>query len=161
MSKLARLASAFAAISLIGASGSAVAQARISPPAGTPEATQHLNPNTATEAQIRAIPGVSAELAADIARGRPYAGQAALHRVIGAKVPAAQQPAIYASIFVPVKLNTATDEELRTIPGMTERMLHEFKEYRPYRDMTVFRREIGKYVTETELNRLASYVTVQ
>ena len=37
-------------------------------------------------------------------------------------------------------------------------MLHEFMEYRPYHSMEQFRREIGKYVDDQELSRLARYV---
>jgi hypothetical protein len=37
-------------------------------------------------------------------------------------------------------------------------MLHEFKEYRPYRGLEQFRREIGKYVDRKELARLQRYV---
>ena len=40
-------------------------------------------------------------------------------------------------------------------------MLHEFEEYRPYRAMAEFRREIGKYVDDDELERLARYVEVR
>jgi hypothetical protein len=39
-------------------------------------------------------------------------------------------------------------------------MLHEFKEYRPYKSIEQFRREIGKYVDKTELARLERYVTL-
>ena len=37
-------------------------------------------------------------------------------------------------------------------------MAHEFIEYRPYKNITQFRREIGKYVDEKELNRLERLV---
>jgi hypothetical protein len=149
------------ATAALGAAGVGMAQPpRIVPPAGTPTATTHLNPNTATEAQLRAA-GVSADLATAIVRGKPYATQAAVHKVVSARVPAAQQPAIYAAVFVPVGLNTGAREEIATIPGMTPRMIREFEEYRPYKDMTQFNREIGKYVDATELARLASYVAVK
>jgi hypothetical protein len=39
-------------------------------------------------------------------------------------------------------------------------MLREFKEYRPYKTMEQFRREIGKYVDEKEVARLERYVTL-
>jgi DNA uptake protein ComE-like DNA-binding protein len=61
-------------------------------------------------------------------------------------------------VFVPIELNTATDEEILSIPGVGDRMLHEFKEYRPYKSMEQFNREIGKYVDDDELARLARYV---
>ena len=40
-------------------------------------------------------------------------------------------------------------------------MLHEFKEYRPYRTIEQFRKEIGKYVGAKEVARLERYVTIQ
>ena len=43
---------------------------------------------------------------------------------------------------------------------MTPKMVHEFEEYRPYRSMDQFRREIGKYVDADEVARLESYVTL-
>ena len=61
---------------------------------------------------------------------------------------------------MPINLNTATDEEILLIPMMGPRMLHEFKEYRPYAALAQFHREIGKYVDATELARLEQYVSV-
>jgi DNA uptake protein ComE-like DNA-binding protein len=63
--------------------------------------------------------------------------------------------------FIPVNLNTATDEDILSIPGMGRRMLREFKEYRPYADIERFRREIGKYVDVKEVARLERFVTIR
>jgi DNA uptake protein ComE-like DNA-binding protein len=41
-----------------------------------------------------------------------------------------QRTELYGKLFVPINLNTATDEEILLIPGIGNRMLHEFKEYR-------------------------------
>lgn len=152
---------AAACILLALAASPAMAQPRpIVPPAGTPAAVRHLNPNTATVAQLSAVPGVGPVLAAEIVKARPYKTPADLHKVIGPKVPAAQQPAVYAGVFLPLNLNTATQAEIALIPGMTPRMVREFEEYRPYKSMAQFNQEIGKYVDATELARLASYVTI-
>ena len=62
--------------------------------------------------------------------------------------------------FVPVNLNTGTEEEIKLIPGMTPKMVHEFEEYRPYADMGVFDKEIGKYVDAAEVARFRNYVTL-
>jgi len=40
-------------------------------------------------------------------------------------------------------------------------MQHEFEEYRPYKSMDQFRREIGKYVDKAEVARLEQYVTIR
>ena len=46
------------------------------------------------------------------------------------------------------------------IPGMTDRMVGEFLEYRPYEDMAEFDREIGKYVDAAEVARFRPYETL-
>ena len=63
-------------------------------------------------------------------------------------------------MFVPIHLNTARDEDILTIPGLGSRMLREFKEYRPYKNIEQFRKEIGKYVDKKEVARLERYVTL-
>ena len=40
-------------------------------------------------------------------------------------------------------------------------MLREFKEYRPYKSIEQFRKEIGKYVNTKEVARLERYVTLK
>jgi DNA uptake protein ComE-like DNA-binding protein len=162
MTKSLNILACVAAVAVLG-SGAALAQGRpsLAPPAGTPTATTHLNPNTATAAQLRAAPGSNAALADAIVKGRPYKTQADFAKVVEGKVPEAQRPAFYAAVFVPLDLNSATPEEIMTIPGMSRRMVHEFQEYRPYKDISQFDREIGKYVDAGEVARLRSYVTLK
>ena len=63
-------------------------------------------------------------------------------------------------VFVRIDLNTASDADILTIPGLGNRMLREFKEYRPYKAMEQFRREMGKYVDKNEVARLERYVVI-
>lgn len=60
----------------------------------------------------------------------------------------------------PFNLNTATAEQFATIPGVGERMIHEFEEYRPYTSIEQFRQEIGKYVDEDVVASYEEYVFV-
>ena len=53
--------------------------------------------------------------------------------------------------FIPLRLNTATDEDFMTIPGVGKRMVGEFKEYRPWKTKEQFEKEIGKYVNAKEV----------
>lgn len=54
-----------------------------------------------------------------------------------------------------LNINTATGEDfLRVMPDLGKRMVHEFEEYRPYKSIQQFRKEIGKYVDE---NKVAEY----
>lgn len=129
-------------------------------PAAEAASSSVLNANQATEEQIAGAYAVTPELAAAIVAGRPYADVTALNAKLLETLNEKQAAAILKSVFVPVNLNTATEAELKLIPGMTEKMEHEFMEYRPYADMSVFDREIGKYVDEAEVARFRNYVTL-
>jgi len=80
-----------------------------------------------------------------------------------APTPAATQAARAAPLAgVPAKvnLNTATREQLLTIPSMGDRMVREFFEYRPYSTIGQFRREIGKYVSQEQVRAYEQFVFV-
>ncbi len=159
--KLTGIIAGAVALSLLAAGPGLAQRPKLEPPAGTPTATVHLNPNRASAAQLRAAaPFLSAALAQEIVAKRPYKTQADFAKVVAGKAPEAQIPALYAAVFVPISLNNATREEIMLIPGMTRRMAHEFEEYRPYKDLAQFDREIGKYVNPPEVARLRSYVTL-
>ncbi|ANU06508.1 ComEA family DNA-binding protein [Paraurantiacibacter namhicola] len=133
----------------------AAAETSAADTAAAEEAPAVLNANDATIEQLGAVDGVSAELAQAIVDGRPYASVTDLAAVLGE-----EGSALLSSVFVPVNLNTASEEELRLIPGMNDKMVHEFEEYRPYATMDDFDREIGKYVDEEEVARFRQYVTL-
>ena len=117
-----------------------------------------LNPNLASKAELAALPGSGDALADAIIAARPYLTAAAFAAAVELDDDARE--ALFTQVFRPVNLNTASEAELLLIPGMTKRMAHEFEEYRPYRDIEQFRREIGKYVDDDEVARLESYVTL-
>ncbi len=119
-----------------------------------------VNPNLATEEELLALPHVDAGLAAAFLEARPFLTMLDFHAVVSKKLEAAQWQELYAKLFVPINLNTATEEEILLVPGVGKRMAHEFEEYRPYRALAQFHREIGKYVDDEEVARLAQYVFV-
>jgi DNA uptake protein ComE-like DNA-binding protein len=59
-----------------------------------------------------------------------------------------------------LNMNTASEDELRTIPNVGNRMVHEFEEYRPYVSIQQFRKEIGKYVDEDQVAAYEEYIYV-
>lgn len=75
--------------------------------------------------------------------------------------PAGSTTASSTATIVPININTATDAQILAIPGVGQRMLREFKEYRPYTSIEQFRREIGKYVDKAEVARLEQYITIK
>lgn len=70
-----------------------------------------------------------------------------------------EAPAV--SPVIKLNLNSATgDEFLVGVPGMSNRLVREFMEYRPYVSIQQFRREIGKYVDQTQVVEYEKYVFV-
>ena len=59
-----------------------------------------------------------------------------------------------------LNLNTTAEEDFQRVPGVGDRMAHEFEEYRPYASIREFRREIGKYVDEATVAGYEPYVFV-
>ncbi len=119
-----------------------------------------LNPNTATAAEMAALPHMSDSKASSVVEGRPFRNMLEVHALIGASLTEEQQDELYARLFLPLNLNDTTDEEVRLVPGVGRRMAHEFEEYKPYAGLPVFRREIGKYVDDEEVARLEQFVFV-
>jgi DNA uptake protein ComE-like DNA-binding protein len=120
-----------------------------------------INLNTASRAEILLIPGLNDRMAHEFEEYRPYTSLEQFRREIGKYVPATEVARLEQYVFVPIDLNTASDQDILTIPGLGQRMLHEFKEYRPYKSMEQFRREIGKYVDKKEVARLERYVMIK
>ena len=120
----------------------------------------NVNLNSASRDEILLIPGVGNRMLREFLEYRPYAALAVFHREIDKYVDDAELARLEQYVFVPLNLNTASDQDLLTIPGLGTRMLREFKEYRPYDGIERFRREIGKYVSKEEVARLERYVTL-
>ncbi len=119
-----------------------------------------LNPNTAEEDQLEGVAHVNAATANAIADQRPLADILELDALLSDSLSEDLRAEVYVDLFIPINLNTASEEALFMVPGMTRRMAHEFDEYRPYTSMEQFRREIGKYVDEEEVARYEQYVFV-
>lgn len=128
--------------------------------AGEQESAGLLDPNDASEEQLRAVEGLPDSVATALVEGRPFADVLALDQALAAHMDSASRQELYRRVWLPIDLNEASDEAILLIPGVGDRMLGEFKEYRPYRAMEEFRREIGKYVDEDEVARLEMYVTL-
>ena len=119
-----------------------------------------MDPNSATREQLAAA-GVDSAAIGVILAGRPFADMTVLDKALASKMSAEQRKALYARVWKPIDLNTAKGEEILLIPGVGNRMKHEFEEYRPYRNIEQFRREMGKYVSKDEVARLEQYVAIR
>jgi len=115
--------------------------------------------NTVSAAELAKLPHMNDALAKSVLAKRPFKTIKDLDTALGT-LTKEQRTELYGKLFVPINLNTATDEEILLIPNVGNRMLREFKEYRPYESLAKFHREIAKYVNDTELARLEQYVSV-
>lgn len=119
-----------------------------------------LNLNSALQEEILMIPGIGNRMLHEFLEYRPYKNLIQFRKEIGKYVDENEVKRLEQYVFVPININTASDDDILSIPGVGPKMLHEFKEYRPYKNMEQFRREIGKYVKAGELARLERYVTL-
>ena len=121
----------------------------------------HINLNTATPDEILLVPGAGKRMVREFAEYRPWKSWAQFDKEIGKYVGADGAARLAQYCFIPVNLNTATDEDILSIPGAGPRMVREFKEYRPWKSWAQFDKEIGKYVGQKETDRLKRYVVIE
>ena len=120
-----------------------------------------VDPNVAGEAELAKLPHMNTQIAKAVVGRRPFLSMTALDVFLtGQKLTRPQLAELYGRMFVHLNLNTASNEEILLIPNLGPRMLREFLEYRPYKALEQFRREMGKYVSKEEVARLERYVAV-
>jgi len=121
----------------------------------------HVNLNTGTREEILLIPNAGPRMVREFGEYRPWKSFAQFDKEIGKYVNAREVARLKQYVFIPVNLNTGTDEDILSIPGAGPRMVREFKEYRPWKTPAQFEKEIGKYVGPKEVARLWRYVVIE
>lgn len=118
------------------------------------------NPNLAVEAELISLPHFNEKIAKELIKGRPYLSIGQFNEFLKKHLSDEQRKAVYPKLFVPLNLNNTTREEILLVPGVGPKMAHEFEEYKPYKTMAQFAREMGKYIDDAEVARLQQYVFV-
>lgn len=122
----------------------------------------HVNLNESPRDEIMLIPGAGRRFAREFDEYKPYnGGYLQFRREMGKYVKEDEVARLEQYTFIPVDINTAPDSVILTLPGVGPRMLREYKEYRPWKTIEQFRREIGKYVNEKEVARLERYIVIK
>ena len=122
-----------------------------------------VEPNIAPDSTLLKLPYMNAKIVGAIKAARPILSIVTLDSLLNAQgVAKARRDSLYRRMWIHVDLNRGTDAEFLLIPGAGQRMLHEFKEYRPWTSFAQFRREIGKYFRSNpaEVTRLEQYVFI-
>jgi hypothetical protein len=125
----------------------------------------HVDVNRGSDAELMLIPGMDAKKIAAVKAGRPWKNFETFRAEVGKASTPAEAARLEQYVFIPIELNTFTDAIMDTFAGIgvgTPRWKREFAEYRPWKSMAQFDREIGKYVrgNPTELQRLKRYVII-
>jgi DNA uptake protein ComE-like DNA-binding protein len=130
-------------------------------PAGAQAPKGLIDPNTATETELQALPAMTPAIVKSMIERRPFKSVVELNRfLLEQKVTPEQAREFYRKAFVPINLNTGTRDEFMLIPGVGSRMSGEFMEYRPWKTWVQFDKEIGKYVGQAETDRFKPYVFI-
>jgi len=106
------------------------------------------------------IPNSGVRMSREFAEYRPWRNWAQFDKEIGKYVGQQETDRFKQYMFIPLNLNTASDEDLLAVPGAGPRMVKEFKEYRPWKTKEQFDKEIGKYVGPKETARLWRYFVI-
>jgi hypothetical protein len=125
----------------------------------------HVDVNRGSDAEIMLIPGVDATKLAAIKSKRPWKSFADFQAEVGRATSAAEATRLEQYFFIPIDLNTFTNDIMDTFASIgvgTARWKREFAEYRPWTSQEQFEREIGKYVraNPNEVKRLWRYVII-
>jgi hypothetical protein len=96
---------------------------------------------------------------------RPWKSFADFQAEVGKATSAAEAARLEQYFFIPIELNTFTNDIMDTFASIgvgTARWKREFAEYRPWTSQEQFEREIGKYVraNPNEVKRLWRYVII-
>jgi len=88
----------------------------------------HVNLNTGTREEILLIPGAGARMVREFSEYRPWKTWAQFDKEISKYVGQPETDRLKQYVFIPVNLNTATDEDILSIPCAGSTLVHEFKE---------------------------------
>ena len=121
-----------------------------------------IDPNSASEEDLAAVPGMTEAAAAAIIAGRPFGTPTEMDAAIGDSLDDEGRRSVYAHAFIKVGLNTGAEDDYKLIPSTLRpgHLAHEFEEYRPFDSMEQFSREMSKYVSAEEVVYLARFVTL-
>ena len=122
----------------------------------------HLNLNTCTVEEILLVPRIARRMRIEFPEYRPWKSFAQFDKEIGKYLTAnpGELDRLKQYVFIAMNVNTASDDDLMTIPGMTAKTLADLKKARPYASKAQFETEMGKAAGAKEAARLSRYLVI-
>jgi DNA uptake protein ComE-like DNA-binding protein len=119
-----------------------------------------INLNATTDDELRLVPGVGSRMLLEFRENRPFESLATFSQEVSKYLAPQDVARLSQYVFVPLDVNTASDDDLRTIPGMTPALLSTIRKHRPYRNLAGFLKAIRASVSSREAARIATFVKV-
>ena len=120
----------------------------------------HINLNTATREEILLVPGAGNRMAREFAEYRPWKTWAQFDKEIGKYVGAEATAKLAQFCFIPLNANTASDEDLMTIPGTDSKLVAAIKQGRPYATVAALEQALARGSSAKDGKRVARYLVV-
>ena|SRR5687768_5531829 len=117
----------------------------------------HINLNTATSEEILLVPKAGKRMAHEFDEYRPWRNYAQFAKEIGKYVGADATAQLAQYTFIPMNANTATDDDLMTIPGANAALVAKIKAGRPYKTAADLEAAVAKGATPSEGKRIARF----
>ncbi len=117
-----------------------------------------INLNATSDDEMRLVPGMGARMLQDFRETRPYESLATFNQEVSKYLAPKDVALLSQYVFVPIDVNTATEDDLFTIPGMSAKLLKTIRKSRPYPSVAAFTKAIRKTVSAKEAARLSAFV---
>lgn len=123
----------------------------------TPAVVFPINLNTASDAEILAVPGTGPRFLREFKEYRPYVNIEQFERELGKYVDRAQIKAWKQYVFVPTNPNTATLYQLMALKGVDKAMADDIIAGRPYKDWAALKAALLKKYDAKTVDALQRY----
>lgn len=121
----------------------------------------HVNLNTGTREEILLVPAAGTRMAREFDEYRPWRTWAQFDREISKYVGQEATDKLKQFVFIPLNVNTATDADLMTIPGVTAATVGQIKQARPVSSKAGFEQSVGRSAGAKEAARLWRFFVLQ
>jgi DNA uptake protein ComE-like DNA-binding protein len=117
----------------------------------------HVDLNNAPIEQLRLIPGITDTAPRDIMAKRPWKSLAQFNIDFAKAASPALADRWVQYLFIQMNANSASDQDLATIPGGGTKATAEIKAHRPYSSKQQFETEVGKGLGAPEAARISRF----
>lgn len=121
----------------------------------------HVNLNTGTREEILLIPGAGNRMVREFDEYRPWRSWAQFDREISKYVGQEATDRLKQHVFIPLNVNSASDQDLMTIPGMNAALLARLKQGRPWASREQLEQQLARSADPKEAARVSRFLVTQ